>query len=211
MFTRSHRLAIWTTAVLVWAALVASAATAAPKLYHSPGDTGIAPADTPSLPLGGTPVLYLYLDPGSVPTSNGGTPCNGGIGGMGGNGDETCGVNFEVRVSGDLSIMNFNPDSIGMEEFTLTGDTLKVAIVTTNPHLSAVPTRVGTMQIDTSGPQGGTGNLVMLQTVDADLELKTGAPDELFTVPEPGFLSLLLPGAGLLAFLARARIRREAA
>ena len=187
-------------------AMAPGAAVADPTIFFDDTGLGNPPSDPPVLSVqGGVQPVELYLDPGSLVTSNGGDLCQSGTG-LGGDGDETCGAHFEVSVSGDLSIVDFT-DHAGTLEANIapTGQRLSVALVTTLDPLPAGPTLIGTIQVDTSGSFGGTGRLEMLQTVDADLELQTGVPRILFFVPEPDLAIGLIAGALLLALLARRR------
>lgn len=182
-------------------------AFAQPKLYHSPGSTGSDPGQPPPLDPA-TETVYLFFDPGSTTTSNGEEVCDSS---PGGDGDESCGVHFELRVTGDLSIQDFTPE-VGVAEVNLSGGNkqLSVALLTTGSPLSTGPTRVGTMIVDSSGTSGGVGEVTKLDSVDASLDLQSGVPRQLFQVPEPGGLPMLACGGGLLAWLARRRARRAA-
>lgn len=194
------------------AALAAGPASASiPTLFHSPSDTGQDPgALVPPLAPNGTRTLYLYLNPGNVVSAGG---CNPGTCGGGGLGDETCGLNFEIRADGDLDLTSFT-SSFGQISSMLADengdnrkDVLRVALVTTNPPMCAVSTRIGTLTL-ASGPVGGNVSLSKLQTVDASLDLQNGAPRNIGFVPEPGALLQLGVGATALAWLARMRARR---
>jgi len=196
---------------LLFAALaVAPAQASQPTLFHSPSDNGVDPgALVPPLQPNGTRTLYLYLRPGGVATDNDGQLCNGGAGGLGGNGDETCGVHFEIRVDGDLSILSFTPQVGQVSSRIEPGSrTLRTALVTTAPPLSAGTTRLGTLTIQ-AGPVGGTAQLSKLDTVDADLDLQTGAPRTIAFVPEPAFALQLAAGICALSLLSRHRSPRR--
>ncbi len=191
-------------AALMLPLLVAAPAAAMPTLYHSPGDTGADPGPVPPvLPTGSPQTVYLYVDPGPDPTTLG-TVCHDSPSGGGGNGDESCGLHFRIEVTGDLSILSFSPQA-GIATSRNTGSQLTAALVTTAVPLLPGPTRIGTLQV-TGGPLGGTGQLAMLQTVDADLELQIGSPRAIFFIPEPGrelLLGVGLAGLALLHRLAR--------
>ena len=142
------RATTWRAAVaiagLLAVLLTARPADAAPTVYHSPGDTGEDPGqDPPHLPTGSPRTVYLYLDPGPNATTNQGSLCNAGAGGVGGNGDETCGLHFRIEVSGDLSILGFTPQ-VGSATSKITGSQLTAAVVTTAQPLPPGPTRIGT-------------------------------------------------------------------
>ena len=97
-------------------ACLGTSAAASPTLFHDPAALGIDPgSNVPQLPAGGgTEILILYLHPGDVETDNGGTPCNDGAGGPGGNGDEACGFHFEIAVTGDVAIVGGFSSEEGM-------------------------------------------------------------------------------------------------
>jgi hypothetical protein len=191
---------------LLLALLAAAPAAGMPTLYHSPGDTGVDPgAFPPTLPSGTAHTVYLYLDAGPDPTTLG-TVCHASPSGGGGNGDETCGLHFRIEVSGDLSILGFSPE-VGSATANNTGTQLTAAIVTTASPLPPGPTRFGSLQL-ASGSLGGTGELTLLQAVDADLELQSASSRTLFFVPEPGRALLLGAGLAGLALLHRLRARR---
>jgi hypothetical protein len=203
-------------AALALLAMPAAAASVSPALYHSPGSTGADPGTPPSFMAGGgIETMYLFLDAGAVPTETG-IVCDNG------NGDDTCGLHFKICLTGDLTFVGSFAADVGVVQQSSTvavpcvpgepsvlGTELNVAILTTASPLAVVPTRLGTIDVDTSGPNGGDGELTMLQTVDADLELTNGTTRPLFIVPEPGFLLQLVPGAALLWFLSRRTNRRE--
>jgi hypothetical protein len=176
-----------------------------PVLYHSPGDTGANPGEiVPALPNTGPRTVYLYLNPGSTPTSNGEVVCDGGEGVVAGDGDEACGVHFQIQVTGGLSIANFVPEH-GGTRFTNTGTVLTAALVTPGDPIPTGPTRIGTLQLVGAD---GSGQLDMVETVDASLDLGAGTARELFFVPEPRVDLLAVVGVAGLAALSRLRRRR---
>jgi hypothetical protein len=187
------------------ALLLALPGTAAPpSLYHSPGDTGVDPgALVPALPNTGPRTVFLYLNPGPTATSNGGEVCDVGPGELGGDGDETCGEQFRLVVTGGLSIVSFTPaPGVGGIRSMSTGTAFSAAIVTPVDPIAVGPQRIGTLAI--SGANG-SAQLELLETVDASLDLQTGAPRQLFFVPEPDGRLLVLAGVAGLAGLARLR------
>ena len=190
----------WLSGVLV----VAPALASTPTLYHS--TNGVDPnPQIPVLAPNGIHTLSLYLMPGGVDTMNGGAICNDGAGGLGGDGDETCGVHFEILVDGDLEILSFAP-SVGQASSMIApdGKKLTAALVTTSAPLSQNATLLGTLSLD-SGPVGGAAEVAMLETVDANLDLQTGSPRDIVYVPEPRLLLLLAGGLCALVPLARRR------
>ncbi|MBW2723738.1 MAG: hypothetical protein JRE71_05070, partial [Deltaproteobacteria bacterium] len=136
--------------------------------------------------------------------------CNGGAGGPGGNGDESCGIHFKIAVTGDLSILSYSP-ILGISEYNNTGSELDASLVTTDPLdiLQIGPTKIGTLVLDVSGAQGGLGSVTLLRSVDADLELVGGNGRDVFFVPEPAVVLQLVVGALGLAVLDRRRAVRE--
>jgi hypothetical protein len=189
--------------------LLAGGAAAQPTLFYSPaGHPVVEPSYPLALPNTGTHPVDLYLDAGST-ASGVGTPCNAGSGGLGGDGDETCGYDFLVEVSGGSLITGFTPVHSNTVWSDTTGGVtrLRVNAVTTNapdgPFLG--PTHVGTLQVTTGGTSLGFGTLLLVETAGADLALLTGGTRDLFTLPEPGLLWLLGSGLAGLALLHRLR------
>jgi len=187
----------------------ASIAIAVPTLYHGPGGVSADPSTVPFVPIGSTETIHLFFNPGTNPSSN--SPfdyCNGGAGGTGGDGDETCGVHFKIKVTGDLLISNFQP-SWGLSESHINASNteLSASLVTTNPVLPLGPTEIATFDLDVSGSQGGIGTVTMLQSVDADLDLLTGTTRDVFFVPEPAVALQL--GCSALTLAALKRLRRR--
>ena len=186
----------------------ASTAIAVPTLYHGPDGVSTDPSTVPFVPTGSTETIHLFFNPGTNPSNN--SPfdyCNGGAGGIGGDGDETCGVHFKIKVTGDLSISNFQALE-GIPEFHInaTNTELSATLVTTYPFLPIGPTKIATFDLDVSGTQGGIGTVTMLQSVDADLDLVTGVVRDVFFVPEPAVALQL--GFGALTLAALNRLRR---
>ena len=186
-------------------ALCASGARAStPTMFQSDGAPYVD--RVPSYPAGSR-TLGLVLNPGGVANTSG-TICSTG------NGDNVCGLYFEIAVDGDLTIASessFTPLVSGqMSKKVIDNKTLRVAIVTTGSPLSPSAAPLGTLAI-TSGPVGGAVTLRKLQTVDASLDLMTGAPRALAFVPEPGACLQLGAGVAALAALAHRRARRGGA
>ena len=156
----------------------------------------------PSYPPGSR-TLGLVLNPGGVANTSG-TICQSG------NGDNVCGLYFEITVDGDLTIASessFTPLVSGqISKKVIGGKTLRVAIVTTGSPLQPGAAALGNLAV-TSGPVGGRVTLQKLQTVDASLDLMTGSPRALAFIPEPGACLQLAAGVLALAGLARRRAR----
>lgn len=182
---------------------VPAAQASVPTLYHPMVglvDPGI---DVPTYAAADR-TLDLVLAPGTVANSTG-TVCQNG------NGDEVCGFYVEIEVDGDLAVddSSFVMASLAGAQVSDHGDgrTVRIAIVTTATPLTATPTLIGTLNVQ-SGTSGGTVRLTKLQTVDASLDLMPGTPRDLAILPEPGVGSQLGAGALALAWLARRRARR---
>jgi len=177
------------------------AGASTPTMFQSNGPpyADVVPSYPP-----GSRTLGLVLNPGGVANTSG-TICATG------NGDNVCGLYFEIAVDGDLTIASessFTPLVSGQISKKVIGNkTLRVAIVTTGSPLSPAAAPLGNLAV-TSGPVGGAVTLRKLQTVDASLDLMTGSPRALAFVPEPGAVLQLGAGIAALAGLARRRSRR---
>jgi hypothetical protein len=200
----TRRIALLTARAALGVALALPAAGAhasTPTMFQSNGApfVDVVPSYPP-----GSRLLGLVLNPGGVNNTSG-TICSNG------NGDNVCGLYFEIAVDGDLTIASessFTPLVSGQVSKKVIGNkTLRVAIVTTGSPLSSGAAPLGNLAI-TSGPIGGAVTLRKLQTVDASLDLMTGSPRALAFVPEPGACLQLGAGIGALAALARRRARR---
>ena len=176
--------------------LGASGATAAPLVYHSPGDTGIRPEIPPHLPKAGSVTLYLWLDPGPLPTS--GVVCTDATG------DASCAYDLRVQVQGDPQLLNFvpadGPCDIGCK---LTSTLLRVNQIPTQALTE--PTKIGELTVDTSNPLGGLIEVTGMHSVGAARQLENIPTLPIAYVPEPGQLVLLLSGLAGLAALHRLR------
>lgn len=186
------------------ALLAASGAQASiPTLYHPKVGLADPGALVPAYPPASR-TLNLVLNPGSINNSSG-TICDSG------NGDNVCGLYVEIDVGGDLTIASansFTPSISGQLSANVVGNKkLRVAIVTTASPLAPAPIQLGTLQV-LSGANGGAVLLTKVQTVDASLDLMSGAPHALAFLPEPGAVSQLAAGAAALALLARRHARR---
>ena len=188
------------------ALLFASSAQASvPTLFHTDsGPPFVDPGSfVPPYPPGGTRTLNLVLNPGGVANTSG-TICDTG------NGDNVCGVFVEIKVDGDLTVSDTGYTSLvsgQMSKHAPDPKTLRVALVTTSSPLPPGPILLGTLTV-TSGPAGGTVRLSTLHTVDASLDLMSGAPRTLAYLPEPGFGLGIGAGAAALGLLGRRRSTR---
>lgn len=191
-------------ALAAWLGLLcAASAQADPTLFAS--IPLITPGAVVPLGLNGETTLTLVLDPGGVENSTG-TLCETG------NGDNVCGLFVEFKVVGDgdltLSAAGFTSLVPGqLSKHAPNAQTLRVAIVTTGQPLSHLKLPLGTLAV-TSGPRGGTLEVSALQTVDASLDLRTGAVPRAIAVPEPGFALGLASGVTALGLLSRRRAQR---
>jgi hypothetical protein len=188
-------------------ALVAFEIGAEPMLYYTDDISGVPPGTTPQLPLGGTPTIHLWFNPGPTPNATG-TICDDG------NGDDSCGIHFKITVNGDLGISNFQFEpEYAIAQMSATSTEVNASIVATDPAdiLPAnIPTKVATFDLDASNPQGGLGEVTFLQSVDADLELvANGIVGPVFFVPEPAVALQLTAGALGLAALNRRRLNQQ--
>jgi len=175
-------------------------ARSAPVVYHSAGNTsGLLPY-VPALPRDATPIIYLYLDPGSL-VSSGPTLC------FDADGEESCGFHIEVDVAGDPQFILFTANGDAEWDPTFPGNRFVVNGLTTDSP-SVGPRLLGMLQLDTSGAQGGNINVTVVQSVAGDGQIDVGSPTTIAFVPEPGFPLLLASGIGGLAVLNRLRRRR---
>lgn len=177
--------------------IAASALADVPVLYHSPGDDGTRPTSTPVEP--GTPgvTLFLYLDPGALPSSAG-TPC------VDGDGDELCGWRFALQVSGSASIQSFLPDA----SQDVVAKTNAQSLLATGGDAVAGelgPIRIGELQLDVPA-QDWSVALTQGSAVDAAFDLVDLSP-AFVAVPEPDVASGL--AAGALSLLGVATVRRR--
>jgi hypothetical protein len=179
--------------------LAAAAATGAPLVYHSPGDTGHAPgppAGAPYLPKASSVTLYLWLDPGPTAPSGGETCVDAA-------GHASCAYDVRIRVQGDSQLTGFSP--IGSDVvFDLTPTMLRANRIMKNSPLVG-PTKIGQLVVNTLGPQGGLIEVAGVNNVGAALQVE-GLPNHtLAYVPEPDQLVLLFAGLAGLAVLHRLR------
>ena len=65
--------------------------------------------------------------------------------------------------------------------------------------------KIGTLFLDTTGPQGGRGRPTSVENVSASMALRSDSGPDLFFVPEPGSTLLLVSGVAGLALLHRLR------
>ena len=176
----------------------ASSATGAPIVYHSPGDTGTRPTIAPYLPKASSVTLHLWLDPGSTPVS--GTVCTDATG------DASCAYDLRIQVQGDSKIVSFTP--IGDVIQKLTPPT-NATLLRANRIASAAPLigkqKIGTLVVDTTGPQGGLIEVTGVHSLGAALQLESIPSNTIAYVPEPGQLLLLASGLAGLAVLHRLR------
>ncbi len=179
--------------------LASSAFAGVPVLYHSPADDGARPTSTPVEP--GTPAvtLFLYLDPGNLP-SIGGSPC------VDGDGDELCGWKLDLQVSGSASVQAFLPDAAQ----DVVAKTTSQGVVATGGDAIAGelgPIRLGELALDVVANDWSV-SLGRGSAVDASFGLMELPPAPI-AVPEPGADSALVAGAIALLGVSRVRGRRR--
>jgi len=191
----------WLGGLLSTVFLAASTAMSAPIVYHSPGDTGVQPIVAPNLPKASSVSLYLWLDPGSLPTS--GSVCSNATG------DASCAYDLRVQVQGDVKIVSFAPIGDVVQKLTPTSNaTLLRAnrIANTAPIIGKQ--KIGTLVVDASGPLGGLVEVTGVHSLGAALQLESIPSNTIAYVPEPGGVMLLASGLLGLAALNRLRGRR---
>jgi hypothetical protein len=177
--------------------LAAAAATGAPLVYHSPGDTGLAPGPpvgAPYLPKATNVTLYLWLNPG--PTAPSGTTC------VDATGHASCAYDLRVQVQGDSQLVSFSP--IGDVVYDLTPTMLRANRIAKDAPLVG-PTKIGELVVNTLGPQGGLIHVTGVNSVGAALQVEGMPTNTLAYVPEPDQLVLLVSGLAGLALLHRLR------
>jgi hypothetical protein len=183
--------------VAIAAGLQASAVvSAAPVVYHSPGDDGNDPG-APATVSEPSDILYLYLDAGPSASASG-TECNTG------SGDEICSWQISLLASGNISITGFTPDP-GMDVVSKQTATSLIAngVHATTGRLG--PTRIGELQLAVSG--SGSLDLSEGVIVGANLTLKSVSPTAL-ALPEPSTTALLMSGVVALLTFGRRRFRQ---
>lgn len=190
------------TAVLVLgiALGLATSVQAQNVVYHSPNDDGENPGVALNLPVGPWESLFLYLDTGAIASANG-VPCSDG------NGRELCGYEVIVDALGGAFFVDFIPSNGVVHRLTPTQLETN-GIFGTNPQLG--PVRIGELKVASSQP-GGEVMVMFGQAILAGLQTET-IPQAIVAVtpvPEPAVALQLVPGALLLAGLARARRNRR--
>ena len=187
----------WLGAVLALI-VAAGGAAGAPIVYNSPGDTGDRPEFAPHLPKASSVTLHLWLDPGSLPIS--GTLCSNATG------DASCAYDLRVQVQGDSKIVSFTPIGDVVQNITTTENpTMLRANRLTNGAPIIGKQKIGTLVVDTTGPQGGLIEVTGVHSLGAALQLESIPSNTIAYVPEPGELVLLVSGLAGLALLHRLR------
>jgi hypothetical protein len=175
--------------------LLATGASAAPYFYLSYGPNGWKPETyLPLLP--GSQTVPLWVDAGNVPSTPG-TACQSGLG------EELCGWALHLETVGAVTIEGFVPapehtvvSSFSASEWRGSGGDVE------NGNLGL--TKIGDLVVNLSG--AGEVWLRPSEAVDAALGSED-VPERLLALPEPGGLTLLGPGVGLLWLLGRRRMR----
>lgn len=159
--------------------LAAGAASAAPRVFHSPSDDGAEPVGVPTLPTDDD-LLFLWVV-GDGLSSTSGVVCTDG------NGDELCGWDVLLHPGVNVEFGAFTPEpgvvsSSDPTELRANGIDLGAP--------APLPIRIGTLQVFAT--VSGVGGLVYadgVQVVTADL---TGEPIQSETIA-----ALPVPEAGL--------------
>jgi hypothetical protein len=189
-------------AVLILALLLllpSGAATAIPRVYHSPADDGVQLPYPLALPGGGSHTLHLYMDEtdGSALPS----PVEACLDGIG---DERCGWDIAVESDGGVTLTSFTPSGDVIAGLTATRLRANGGKFDTG---ELGPVKLGDLIVVSAG--SGDVSLAQGIVVDAALLRQSLAPAPIVHVPEPAIALLLAMGAGLLPALARLRHNRS--
>lgn len=183
---------VWTLLIFL---ICANPALSAILIYHSPNDDGLSGSST--IASGGVQTVYLYIDGGTIPSSPG-RACHDGLG------DEVCGYDLELTGLNGLTLSSFNPDPsanllINVSAASVRLNGLDTQSPTPGPH------RIGELQVVAGA--GGELQLTSGEVVGANLGSEVLAAATLAIVPEPHGSFLMGSGVGLLAVLARRRMK----
>jgi lysophospholipase L1-like esterase len=156
-------------------AALASPSGAAPALFHSPADDGLAAPSTPvesAIPL---VTLFLYVDGGPVSTSTG-TPCEDG------DGDEVCAWEFSLETTGDVTLQGFVPEpGIDLVERLSASEFAAIGGNAIGGDLG--PTRLGALDLAVTSSNWSV-KIIGGSAVNASFSL-TSLPPIAIAVPEP--------------------------
>lgn len=159
--------------------LAASSAIADPVVYHS--TTGVDPGAVHTLPRDqvNTPV-EIWIDSGDIEGESApGTACDDGTG------DETCGLDVEILVSGDGWIASFTPDAGVVAAPSVFGPGVQAlranAIFPSSPPPG--PRRIGVLGVDTTGANDTRIDVIGHHRVGAALQLETLSPTLIAQTP----------------------------
>jgi hypothetical protein len=180
--------------------LAATTASAAPFVYHSPGDSGDAPgppAGPPYLPKAANVTLYLWIDPGA--TALAGTICADATG------DASCAYDLRVQVQGDSKIKSATLSGDVIQHISPDEKTLRANRIAKSPPYIVGKQKIGQIVVDTTGPLGGSIEVTGVHSLGAALQVDRLPSNTLAYVPEPGQLLLLVSGLAGLALLHRLR------
>ncbi|MGH0031140.1 MAG: thrombospondin type 3 repeat-containing protein [Myxococcota bacterium] len=192
-----------------------------PAVYHAPFDDGVRVCPFPGFDIG-LNTLNLWANAGSIATPNPADVCLDGVG----SGDEMCGLQVQVQLSGGATIQSFTPASLvppapplpyitgertnspapGSQELRITW------LASGSAPLGAV--KLGELVIDWDGAPDSIVSIgTQSASVDAGLRLRRVASGNPIAVPlpEPHGLLGLAAGILLLGALGRRRSRVAAA
>ena len=179
--------------------LLAGAAAAVPRVYHSPADDGVGDPSPPYLPSGGSLTLHLYMDEtgGSAVPSLPAEVCHTG------SGDERCGWDLAIEPEGDLTFTSFTPTGDVVWGLTATRLRFNGGAFDTG---ELGPVKLGDLVVASTGD--GQVQLTQGTVVDAALLRQSLVSGPIVFVPEPAMGLALVAGAGLLHGLLRSQRRR---
>jgi len=161
----------------------------------------------------GTTTLHLYATAGPLSSQEGEQVCSPGP--EGGSGDEICGMDFQINVTGPAHLAGFRPvaQPVGAEftffpaTFSATTKSLSLNLVRATPTL-AIPAgvyKIGELDVTVTGGRGVVVTVSGDEMVLGRRQLAAIEPN-IIAVPEPGATSLLV--SALLGLAGLAGLRR---
>lgn len=189
-----------------WLVLGPAAAIAQIDVFHSPTlDGNPGPDDPFKLPSGTGLALDLWIKKGD--TASGGNECSSGAG------DELCGYDVTLQVSGNASFVSFTRADPSKQQYNASNGRVRIVGV----NALSPPTgeqHLGTLVIDNPAP--GIGKVEVKaasatsqenQAVGASLQMEV-IDQQVVAVPEPTGPAGLVCGIAVLAGLSARRARR---